>query len=216
MPITRLLPDSADDSGGDLNPFGAATSWQGLSDGSDSTGTAAQLSNVENVKHVEGTYGNLPVGVGRVNSCQVGVRAFSDIAASCNLLVFTDTLVSRINVVPMQDVVTQHLSAAFTTYTTKAQVDALGWGLRVDFVAHNGVQAFITELWMDVNWDPAISGFKGLLLALGPLVAVGLAEMPAIARELARRTRTRILPREYAAAWRELREDRARRYFVLG
>jgi hypothetical protein len=177
---------------------------------------AAQSSTFEPTHFLQGGYANLPVGVGRVNNVQVGVRAVNDIASSLTLQAFTDVGSVRITVNPVPDVIASFGSGAITDYTTAAQVNALGWRLESDFLAHPGVQIRVTELWLDVDWDPAISGFKGMLLALGPLVAIGLAEMPAIARELARRTRTRILPHEYAAAWRELREDRARRYFPLG
>jgi hypothetical protein len=215
--ITRILPDTSDDSGGDLDPFGGfGTSWQGLRDGNDGTGTGDQLSSFEPTKHLEGTYSNLPVGVGRVNSMQVGCRAWTDIAASCSLQVQTDIGAARISVPVLADVPTQYLSATITTYTTKAQVDALGWGLVVNFSAHDGVAAFISELWADVDWDPAISGLKGLLFGLlGPLVAVGLQELPAISRELLRRGH-RLGEAELLQAWREMREDTARRHFVLG
>ncbi len=216
--ITRLGPDTSDDSGGDLDPFGGfGTGWQGLADNNDGTGVSDQLSDSEPFKHLEGTFGNLPVGVGRVNNAQVGVRAYTDIAASCGLQVTVPFPTSRINVGTLADTPTQYLSAVITDYTIASQVDALSWGLVMIFIAHNGVQGIVTKLWLDVDWDPAITGFKAFLFSvLGPLVAVGLHEMPGLAAEVLRRARTRIPPEEYLRAWRELREDRGRRYFVLG
>lgn len=215
--VTRLVPDSSDDSGGDLDPSGAATGWQALADDSDGTGVTRQLSSFEPVRHLEGGYGDLPVGVGRVNSAQVGVRAATDIAASCSLVVTTPFPTTRISVPLLSDSVTQYLSASFTTYTTKPQVDALTWGLQVSFVAHPGVAAFVAKLWLDVDWDPQIAGFKAFMFSvLGPLAAVGLHEMPRLAAEIFRRSRTRIPPADYLRAWRELREIPSRRYFVLG
>lgn len=214
---TTLRPDSSDDSGGDLNPFGQATSWQALSDNSDSSGTAAQLSSFEPSKQVTGGWGNLPVGVGRVNTCTVRARAGSDIAASANFGMQTPIGVGRISANPVADVITNYSSAPFTTYGTKPLVDALDWVVFFNFVAHPGVLVSVYEIYLDVDWDPAINGLKGMMFSiLGPLVAVGLHEMPGLAAELWRRGRTRITPDEYLRAWRELREDRGRRYFVLG
>jgi hypothetical protein len=214
--ITRLVPDTSDDSGGDLDP-NTGTGATCLADDNDGTYVTRQLSSFEPVRHLEGSYGNLPVGVGRVNSAQVGVRADTDLTASCALTVYTNTGEARISVSPMADTPTQHLSASITAWTTASQVDALSWGLSVTFLAHSGVSAFVRKLWLDVDWDPAIGGFKAFLFSvLGPLVAVGLHEMPGIAAEVLRRSRTLIPPDECVRAWRELREDRGRRYFPLG
>lgn len=215
--VTRLVPDTSDDGGGDLDPTGAGSGWAALADDTDTSFVGAQLSAFQPTKHLEGTWGNLPVGVGRVNSAQVGVRADTDIAASCSLIVYTDTAQSRISVSPLAATPTEYLSASITAWTIAAQVNALSWKLQVDFIAHNGVQAAVRKLWLDVDWDPAISGFKAFLFSvLGPLAAVGLHEMPGLAAEVMRRSRTRISPDEYLRAWRELREDRGRRYLVLG
>lgn len=53
---------------------------------------------------------------------------------------------------------------------------------------------------------------------LGPLVAVGLHEMPSLARSLwvASEGRHRLQMEELETAWRELREGRYARHFLMG
>lgn len=209
--LTTLRPDSADESGGTMTP-NAGGAAAALSDDSDFTNVGCQLSTFEPNKHIEGTWGNLPGGVGRVNACTLRARADSSVLNSADLTMYVDSTgpfagVARISVVHLPDTTTNYASASFSTYNTKPLVDALRWGLQADFVSNPGVQVRVYELYLDVDWDPAIGGFKGMIFSiLGPLVAVGLHEMPGIAAELLRRSRTRIRPEEYARAWRELRE----------
>lgn len=76
----------------------------------------------------------------------------------------------------------------------------------------------ITTLWFEADWD-AGSGFVGLVFSIiGPLVAVGLHEIPGIAAEVWRQTRCgmRIRPDEYLTLYREMRECRHLRHFLLG
>lgn len=73
-----------------------------------------------------------------------------------------------------------------------------------------------TTLWLEVDFAPPIGMLVfGIIASLGPLCAVPLEQLGAIAREVCRRTpyRLRIQPHEYLQAWRELREHRYRRFW---
>lgn len=213
MPVTRLFPATTDVSGSGFNTFGVSPAHVGLSDGNDGTGCQQQLSTFEPVRWALGpTITQLPTASGHLQQLTVGFRCGCDNANS--LSGFGKVGPNQVNVANVPTSLTT-FTGTFAPPATFAAIAAYDWRIQIDFILHDGVLATVTELWLDVEWYP-ISGFKGMLLGLlGPLVAVGLAEMPAIARDLARRTRTRILPREYEAAWRELREDRRRVYFAL-
>lgn len=72
---------------------------------------------------------------------------------------------------------------------------------------------------LDVTYVPAAGGFCDFIGSLiGPTVAgLMLREMPHVARAawLASRGRWLLLPREYAAAFRELRDGRFARHFLM-
>lgn len=75
----------------------------------------------------------------------------------------------------------------------------------------------IVEAYWRIDHAAYKGGFVAMILELlGPLVAVGLHEMPRLTRELFRRSLTLYRPDEYGRAWRELRDYRAPRYFALG
>ncbi len=74
----------------------------------------------------------------------------------------------------------------------------------------------VSTLSWEVTYATGGGGFMALIMALGPLVAVGLQEFPALALAVQARTRSLILPNEYAAAWRELRGWRHARHVFLG
>lgn len=76
---------------------------------------------------------------------------------------------------------------------------------------------FCGELSATVVWTPPSGGFVSLILHwLGPLVAVGLAEMPKLCRAVygaSGRRRLIIRPDEYEQAFRDLRDYRAPRFW---
>lgn len=111
----------------------------------------------------------------------------------------------------------------WTTYTetdvvscTVAEVNAAELGMLRN--PGNNVFPRCTTLKWDVTHTVFAGGFVLLMLEwLGPLVAVGLHEMPSVARGLYRESgrRHRLLPEELVTAWRELREGRYAKHFVL-
>lgn len=75
---------------------------------------------------------------------------------------------------------------------------------------------FCSEMSATVVWTPPSGGFVFFLFQwLGPLVAIGLADMPKLASAIHRLSRSRVLirPDEYAQAWRDLRDYRAPRHW---
>lgn len=77
---------------------------------------------------------------------------------------------------------------------------------------------FCTWIYWDVTGVPFAGGIAQLIASLGPLVAVGLHEMPKLIRHLYRVSSPRrvlIEPHEVTLAWREMREDRHPRHFFM-
>lgn len=117
--------------------------------------------------------------------------------------------------------------AAWTTRTqtalagalTVAQVNGAELGVRDNGTNNDGTaggNVLVSTLSWDVTYLASGGGLVFMIGALGPLVAIGLHELPAIARALYRKTGKLLLPDEYMAAWRALRAARHPRYFLLG
>ena len=78
-----------------------------------------------------------------------------------------------------------------------------------------------TTMWLCewkpvVYWFPPAGGFVSFFGCLGPLVAIGLEHMPSIAKEIFKRTGTRMNSLSYARALREFKEYRQPKHFILG
>lgn len=71
----------------------------------------------------------------------------------------------------------------------------------------------LTYVYLQVTGSPVSGGYIAMVAGLVG-AAIGLSEMAGLAREVFKRTRVRILPEEYEAAWRELRYDPRRRIFA--
>ena len=122
-------------------------------------------------------------------------------------------------------------SAAWTTRTLatnplkSGSVALLGTDIRysdVNFqiaikLQAGGTNINSTSFWGDLTFLYPPGGFVCVIGQwLGPLVAVGLAEMRRLATALAQRSGCLITPDEYETAWRELREGRRARHFLMG
>lgn len=96
-----------------------------------------------------------------------------------------------------------------------ADIATLESGVVVGGTGTGNVRA--TQIYAVVDYNIDAGGFAYLCSSLiGPLVAVGLLELPRLVAALYRadrRWRRVIRPDEYAQLWRALREDRRRRYF---
>lgn len=94
---------------------------------------------------------------------------------------------------------------------TPARWNAITFGCRGDRPTTGGNELRVTYQYATVEWHPGAGGFTYLLAGLGlwPLVGVLAREVPALAREVAIRSRART-PRAWSrvlqAEWRELLE----------
>ena len=80
----------------------------------------------------------------------------------------------------------------------------------------DGTNINMTTFWGELVYVQLGVGMVLQLGSLGPLVAVGLSDLPGIAREVFLRTGQIITPDEYLSTWRELREWRWPRHFLMG
>lgn len=77
----------------------------------------------------------------------------------------------------------------------------------------------VSTFWMDMTFSAPPGGFIALISSfLGPLVAVGIHEIPKLAGHIHRLTKGDLLiqPEEYVALYRELREGRRAKHFLMG
>jgi hypothetical protein len=179
-----------------------------LNDDSDLSYTLGQVSTFSPTVLATGTLNPMPPGVGKVTGMVIRIRAYrsTNPGEACNVFAGDQANNARFSQA-VNGTITAYASGTLTPWTTAAQIAAMQWVQGVQFGAVDGVVGGCTEIYYDITWEPIVGGFKAMMISiLGPLVAVGLAEMPAIARDLFRRGRTRLAPENYARAWRELRE----------
>lgn len=207
MAIVRLEPSAT--GAGDMTVVGAATAHEALSDASDSSYVQGQVSQFETFKEVHGALADLPDGTGTVAGTVINVRA--NFNSGNGRLAAGEYPNQRL---------TNALTGAITDYSTAAldlgqaaAVNALSWQAGVAWVSVDGSVLRIYKMNFDVDCE-FISGVAVAMIFqwLGPLVAVGLQEMPRLSRELWRRSRLWLRQHELEAAWLEMREDRGRRY----
>jgi hypothetical protein len=196
--------------------LGGKTIRDVIVDGGDNSWAAGQVSLSQATQTATGELQDLTPGAGKVTGMVIRGRAYrsTNPGDGVELWLGDQGNAARLNV-GVTGVLTEYASASITAWTTAAQINALQWSMSAHWLNGTGPVLQVTEVFYDVTWEPVIGGFKAMIVGLlGPLVAVGLAEMPRIAREVFRRskTRTRIEPAEYFRAWRELREDPRRRY----
>lgn len=166
--------------------------------------------------------------MGAISAISIGVRSNDNTALA--------TIGAFVRVNGVDGVELQFVSTGTGVYTTRnlanplksgsvpvqgsdVQYSNLNFQVCVRFVTPGGATHTISTLWMDLTFVPPSGGFAALVIQwLGPLVAVGLHEIPKIAQAIHRKTRGDLLiqPSEYAAVYRELREGRFARHFFLG
>jgi hypothetical protein len=214
MPVTRIYPNASDDAHAEL-AGNEGPGWDMLNDEGDGSYISAQLSSSLPIAGMEGpppAVEALPVGVGLVKGTVVNVRAHHDGTGSVKVQAGEwggGGPMTRINE-GISDTPTTYSSGSLNLGISKGAIEALGWHVQLNLLDATAPVGFVTSLSLDVDWDPAIGGFQAMIFSLlGPLVGVALGELPAIAREVLRRSRTLIRPAEYSRAWRELRGGRA-------
>jgi hypothetical protein len=225
MPVDTLRPATlltVGTWGAFVNGFpaiGGRTVRDVIVDNDDNSWAAAQVSNAQPTQTATGELQDLTPGAGKVTGLVIRGRAYrsTNPGDGVKLQLGDQSVFNRLDV-GVTGVLTEYPSASIVAWTTATQINALQWSMTASWLNGTGPVLQVTEIYYDVTWEPVIGGFRAMIIGLlGPLVAVGLAEMPAIAREVFRRstTRTRIRPDEFLAAWRELREP-SRRYVFAG
>jgi hypothetical protein len=188
----------------------AGTAWQYMSDSSDATGIAA--SGGEAHSFAMQTLLEAGKGGGAVTGASAYIRAQGSSIPIVKLgwrIGSTDYLSGNVAVPDGGVYGWVYGAPSIAPNSWSGSWDSIEWlvlQIQGDITA--------TEAVGRVTYNPAPGGrFRGIIhRAFGILVAVGLAEMPLLARECYRRTRVLIEPHELEAAWRELREDRWRVY----
>jgi hypothetical protein len=115
-----------------------------------------------------------------------------------------------------RDVPTDYASAPYTPGGGEVgYVNAMQWYVGVQLYDGTGMLSKAYKISADVDFE-FVNGVTSVIMFqwLGPLIAVGLAEMPKLARELFRRSGIRLHPHELRAAWMEMRQDRRRVIFA--
>jgi hypothetical protein len=197
---------------------GAATVHAALSDAADFSFGTIQLSASEpGPKFWKGDLPNLADGAGVATSIVVNVRAVMDDVGGGQ---FSELWCGEHPNPRVGNALTHSIanySSAPYSGLTVAQLNAAKWMAGAVWnPAGTSTTVHLFEISFDVNYN-FVNGVTVAMIFewLGPLVAVGLGEMPALARELWRRGRVRLRAHELEPAWRELREHRARRHFIL-
>lgn len=215
MPVQRLEPSSsvaAEFSG--TSVVGAATAHAALSDASDATYCQYQVSSTEPTKWYRGDLADLPGGAGVVLGVVINVRAaFSTGDGELWSGEYPNARLTSV----LTGTITDYATASLTLWPDPATVNGLTYMAGVDWRTVNGAVLRIYKMNFDVDFNYIISsGAVSMIFQwLGPLVAVGLHEMPRLSRELWRRGRCRFRPDELVPAWRALLEHQHRRYFAL-
>lgn len=224
MPMNTIKPIATTDES--QFPSNGASAHAVLSDSNDGSFCTAQVSTFVATRQAWHTGPSgltaLPPEAGVIDGTVVNIRGYVDdpvTTGAVNLFAgaYGGSLFSQPVVTPGgggTSTITTYSSGSLGLWTTGAQVAAAGWVAGIEFGLHDGVQGFITDISFDVTWSASKSAFRSVMIAMGPLAGVLLSNMPALAAEVYRRTGTRILPEEYDAAWRALREDRQQRYFL--
>lgn len=224
MPVEFLLPtaDGANNAwtlGAGASKWGACTS----NDGDTSYITATAIPQAQSFQHVAPS---LPVGL--VNTAKVSWIMKNGGGGAANVR----PKFVRADGTNAVNGVAQTSGAAYGNFVSAALGNPYaGGGTWNDTDIRNAQMGVETQLggafdmrvtYVDVTLDyvpAALGGLTSLVIGLvGPLVAVGLDQIPGLVREIAVRTRGRLRFRadEYAALYRELREARYARHFLMG
>lgn len=219
MPALTLYPQTtipAEFAG--IGVVGAATAHEALSDASDASYVLIQMTSLEPFKWFRGELQNLPAGAGVVTSVVVNVRADNNgFADNHTALRCGDYPNARVTNQLVHGTITDFASGAIVDLDV-AEVNAAMWWAGAEYT--NGASPVNTRIY-EMNFVVNFNYVNGVSLAmifeiLGPLVAVGLRDLPALRLELWRRAGLLLDLRELLAVWRDLREHRRPRHFLVG
>lgn len=215
MPVLQLDPSSthaAEFTG--MGVIGAATAHEALSDVSDASYAVLQLTTSEPTKWWRGGLPDLPAGAGVVVSTVITVRAAKDDPPGTengNLRCGEYPNVRISSMVP--NVTPTDVSTAALTDLDVADINGCEWMAGGEWTTGSSVNINIYRMFFTVDFN-YVNGVSVAMIfqLLGPLVAVGLHEMPGLRMELWRRSRLWLRPPELVQVWRDLRTAPHRRY----
>jgi hypothetical protein len=216
MPVLRLEPMSNDAPGPGMGFIGAPTAWEALADSSDASYVTLQVTEFEPTKAWKGELTNLPDGAGVVVGVIVNVRAArtDEPGDEQARLRCGDDPNARVTN-DYTPTITDYASVSLTDLDV-AECNAARWMAGADWITGSVANCRIYKMNFDVDFNYVTGVTVAMILQwLGPLVAVGLYEMPRLALELRRRSGILLRRHELEAAWREMREHRARRHFLV-
>jgi hypothetical protein len=219
MPALTLFPETtiAPEFGG-MGVVGAATAHAALSDASDSSYLNIQMTTSEPHKWFRGELQSLPAGAGVITSVVIKVRADNDgFADNHTELRSGDYPNNRLTDQLVHGVITNFQTGVIVDLDV-AEVNAAMWMAGAAYT--NGASPVNTRIY-EMSFDVDFNYLNGVSLAmifeiLGPLVAVGLHELPLLRWELYRRGRLWLHRHELDQVWRDLRAARHPRHFLLG
>jgi hypothetical protein len=218
VPVLRLYPANtvpAEFPG--IGVVGAASAHAALADASDASYVVLQLTSAEPDKWWRGELDNRPDGAGVVVGVVINVRVNKDDPPGSEFAFLRcgDFPNNRLT-----DLVPNTITDFATTSLTDldvAEVNAAQWKAGAEWDSGSVVNVNIYQLNFDVDFNFVIGGGVAMIFQLlGPLVAVGLHEMPRLGLELFRRHGLRMRPEELRRAWLEMREHTSSRRVFLG
>jgi hypothetical protein len=212
VPTQRLEPSStvaAEFTG--IGFTGHATPHQALADDSDSSYVTLQVTSSEPTKWWRGELTNLPDGAGVVTGTVINVRADRAVVQPAD---FVHLRCGDYPNVRLSNVVTDTITDYATSSLTDLDVsecNAAQWMAGCDWDSGVGHTVNIYKMNFDVDFN-YISGVSVAMIfqLLGPLVAVGLHEMPGLRMELWRKGRLWLHRHEVPQVFRDMREARHR------
>lgn len=149
-----------------------------------------------------------------INSSWLNPSAGADGSASLRSRTSGGTLGSSTTHAPGAGVSSFNYTGFTATFTNVTAFNGAQFGAReLNYITNPLV---LTELSAVIDYTVIGGGMIFLIGSLGPLVAVGMEAIPALAREIFRRTGTRLSRSEHLRLFRELRECRHPKLFFLG
>ena len=168
----------------------------------------------------------LPTWAGTIVSVKSTIRGKSDVASALYLQggpIITGTYYNY-HGDTVTDAWASFTSATYTlnnktgvTWST-ADIASLGWYAGCYGYSVDGQVGYVSEFSFEVAWEYVSGGFVSFVLQLLGYIPTMFAfkDMARLVVEVYRRSKVIIGAREYAALYREIREGRCARHFLIG
>lgn len=96
---------------------------------------------------------------------------------------------------------------------TRDDINNTGLEIKFSYTSPGGTLVDVTSLWFQLDYLPVAGGYLSYLSSLVG-AAIGLHELPNIAKEFFKRSGIKLMPDDYVAAFNELRYDPRRKLFI--